>query len=255
MFNRVPPLHLLIAFEAAARLGSFARAAEELSVTPSAVSHRITHRHRAAPGHPLPGREGGRHGCGDPLRHRALPRPEDHQAAGRARVPGLRARVLRAHRRPRHHQARAPAQPGAAAQPAGTLEALVRDRGPGLARASGRPAIQRHRPDARSHRLQPGGGPGAPAHGPPLAVTGPDGTAAGHRIGIAARLLHRRARTGAAQAGGAVLRRLAAQPGLVAPPNPNLNPNLNPNRPTDRPDLNLNLNLNINIDEEESCQC
>lgn len=41
MFNRVPPLHLLIAFEAAARLGSFARAAEELSVTPSAVSHRI----------------------------------------------------------------------------------------------------------------------------------------------------------------------------------------------------------------------
>ncbi len=41
MFNRVPPLHLLVAFEAAARLGSFARAAEELSVTPSAVSHRI----------------------------------------------------------------------------------------------------------------------------------------------------------------------------------------------------------------------
>ena len=41
VFNRVPPLHLLIAFEAAARLGSFARAAEELSVTPSAVSHRI----------------------------------------------------------------------------------------------------------------------------------------------------------------------------------------------------------------------
>lgn len=41
VFHRVPPLHLLIAFEAAARLGSFARAAEELSVTPSAVSHRI----------------------------------------------------------------------------------------------------------------------------------------------------------------------------------------------------------------------
>lgn len=41
VFQRVPPLHLLIAFEAAARLGSFARAAEELSVTPSAVSHRI----------------------------------------------------------------------------------------------------------------------------------------------------------------------------------------------------------------------
>lgn len=41
MFNRIPPLHLLAAFEAAARHGSFARAAEELSVTPSAVSHRI----------------------------------------------------------------------------------------------------------------------------------------------------------------------------------------------------------------------
>jgi DNA-binding transcriptional LysR family regulator len=41
LFNRIPPLHLLIAFEAASRLGSFARAAEELSVTPSAVSHRI----------------------------------------------------------------------------------------------------------------------------------------------------------------------------------------------------------------------
>ena len=41
VFQRVPPLHLLIAFESAARLGSFARAAEELSVTPSAVSHRI----------------------------------------------------------------------------------------------------------------------------------------------------------------------------------------------------------------------
>ena len=41
VFKRVPPLHLLIAFEAGARHASFARAAEELSVTPSAVSHRI----------------------------------------------------------------------------------------------------------------------------------------------------------------------------------------------------------------------
>ena len=41
LFNRIPPLHLLVAFEAAARHASFARAAEELSVTPSAVSHRI----------------------------------------------------------------------------------------------------------------------------------------------------------------------------------------------------------------------
>lgn len=39
--RRVPPLHALAAFEAAARLGGFAQAAEELCVTPSAVSHRI----------------------------------------------------------------------------------------------------------------------------------------------------------------------------------------------------------------------
>jgi DNA-binding transcriptional LysR family regulator len=37
----VPPLHLLLAFEACARHASFARAAVELNVTPSAVSHRI----------------------------------------------------------------------------------------------------------------------------------------------------------------------------------------------------------------------
>lgn len=39
--RRVPPLHALAAFEAAARLGGFAQAAEALCVTPSAVSHRI----------------------------------------------------------------------------------------------------------------------------------------------------------------------------------------------------------------------
>jgi DNA-binding transcriptional LysR family regulator len=37
----VPPLHLLAAFEACARHASFARAADELGITPSAVSHRI----------------------------------------------------------------------------------------------------------------------------------------------------------------------------------------------------------------------
>lgn len=37
----IPPLHALAAFESAARLGGFASAAEELCVTPSAVSHRI----------------------------------------------------------------------------------------------------------------------------------------------------------------------------------------------------------------------
>lgn len=38
---RLPPVHALSAFEAAARLGSFALAAEELCITPSALSHRI----------------------------------------------------------------------------------------------------------------------------------------------------------------------------------------------------------------------
>ncbi len=41
MSPAVPPLHLLLAFEACARHASFAKAAAELSVTPSAVSHRI----------------------------------------------------------------------------------------------------------------------------------------------------------------------------------------------------------------------
>lgn len=39
--RRIPPLHALAAFEAAARLGGFAPAGEELCVTPSAISHRI----------------------------------------------------------------------------------------------------------------------------------------------------------------------------------------------------------------------
>lgn len=38
----VPPLPMLLAFDAAARLGSFVRAAEHLKLTPSAVSHRIS---------------------------------------------------------------------------------------------------------------------------------------------------------------------------------------------------------------------
>lgn len=38
----LPPLHGLIAFDVVARLGSFSRAADELCITPSAVSHRIT---------------------------------------------------------------------------------------------------------------------------------------------------------------------------------------------------------------------
>jgi LysR family transcriptional regulator, glycine cleavage system transcriptional activator len=39
--RRLPPLHDLLAFEAAARLMSFLKASEELHVTQSAISHRI----------------------------------------------------------------------------------------------------------------------------------------------------------------------------------------------------------------------
>jgi DNA-binding transcriptional LysR family regulator len=39
--TRIPPLKALLAFEAASRHGSFARAAVELGVTPSAISHHI----------------------------------------------------------------------------------------------------------------------------------------------------------------------------------------------------------------------
>ena len=39
--RRLPPLGALRAFEAVARLGSFRLAAEELHVTPTAVSHQV----------------------------------------------------------------------------------------------------------------------------------------------------------------------------------------------------------------------
>ena len=41
MGRRLPPLNSLRAFEAAARLLSFAKAADELGITPSAISHQI----------------------------------------------------------------------------------------------------------------------------------------------------------------------------------------------------------------------
>ncbi len=41
MVRKLPPLNALRAFEAAARLRSFARAADELAVTPTAISHQI----------------------------------------------------------------------------------------------------------------------------------------------------------------------------------------------------------------------
>jgi DNA-binding transcriptional LysR family regulator len=39
--RRLPSIHALRAFEAAARLGSFVRGSEELHVTPSAISHQV----------------------------------------------------------------------------------------------------------------------------------------------------------------------------------------------------------------------
>jgi LysR family glycine cleavage system transcriptional activator len=47
MAPRLPPLTTLRAFEAAARLGSFSRAAEEISVTHSAISHQVRALERA----------------------------------------------------------------------------------------------------------------------------------------------------------------------------------------------------------------
>jgi len=41
MNGHLPPLSALRAFEAAARLRSFSKAAHELNVTPAAVSHQI----------------------------------------------------------------------------------------------------------------------------------------------------------------------------------------------------------------------
>jgi len=59
MIAKLPPLTTLRAFEAAARLGSFSRAAEEISVTHSAVSHQVRALERAL-GTPLFQRNGRR---------------------------------------------------------------------------------------------------------------------------------------------------------------------------------------------------
>src|ERR1700740_2318911 len=41
MTSRIPPIQCLVTFEALARLRSVSQAADELCVTPSAVSHRV----------------------------------------------------------------------------------------------------------------------------------------------------------------------------------------------------------------------
>lgn len=67
---RLPPLTTLRAFEAAARLGSFSRAAEEISVTHSAVSHQVRALERAL-GTPLFQRNGKRVSLTEAGRHLA----------------------------------------------------------------------------------------------------------------------------------------------------------------------------------------
>jgi len=70
MAHRLPPLATLRAFEAAARLGSFSRAAEEISVTHSAVSHQVRALERAL-GTPLFQRNGKRVSLTEAGRHLA----------------------------------------------------------------------------------------------------------------------------------------------------------------------------------------
>ena len=76
--HRLPPLRELQAFEAAARLLSFWKAAEELSVTPTAVSHQIRLLERY---------------CGQPLFQRQ-PRPLQLTTAGAQLLPVVRDAFL-----------------------------------------------------------------------------------------------------------------------------------------------------------------
>jgi LysR family glycine cleavage system transcriptional activator len=74
MSRRLPPLNSLRAFEAAARHLSFTKAAEELHVTPAAISHQI----KALEDH-----------CGAPL-FRRLTRALELTETGQAALPALR---------------------------------------------------------------------------------------------------------------------------------------------------------------------
>ena len=76
--HRLPPLRELQAFESAARLLSFRKAAEELSVTPTAVSHQIRLLERY---------------CGQPLFQRQ-PRPLQLTPAGAQLLPVVRDAFL-----------------------------------------------------------------------------------------------------------------------------------------------------------------
>ena len=76
--HRLPPLRALQAFEAAARLLSFRQAGEELSVTPTAISHQIQLLERY---------------CGQPLFQRQ-PRPLHLTIAGAQLLPVVRDAFL-----------------------------------------------------------------------------------------------------------------------------------------------------------------
>ena len=76
--SRLPPLRQLQAFESAARLLSFKKAAEELSVTPTAVSHQIRQLERY---------------CGQTLFQR-LPRPMQLTTVGAQLLPVVRDAFL-----------------------------------------------------------------------------------------------------------------------------------------------------------------
>jgi DNA-binding transcriptional LysR family regulator len=79
--NRLPPLHALQALEAVARLGSVVAAADELCVTPSAVSHRLRQLESWL-GHPLIARP-------QPLT--LTPYAAQYASAARAAIAGLAA--------------------------------------------------------------------------------------------------------------------------------------------------------------------
>lgn len=76
--HRLPPLRQLQAFESAARLLSFKKSADELSVTPTAISHQIRQLERY---------------CGQPL-FRRLPRPMQLTTAGAQLLPVIRDAFL-----------------------------------------------------------------------------------------------------------------------------------------------------------------
>ena len=218
---RIPPIQCLLTFEALARLRSVTQAAEELCVTPSAVSHRVKQLEQTI-GTPLFGRadfslttEGSEY-----LAHVREGLATLQKFPGAATAPGKRklrlavtptfARSILMPRLRSFLEAYpeiditlqvsiplldvvaedadltvrfgtgryadvehiclmkdeiTPQDCRPVAQPAGALAHLVCRARPGLARASGRLLVQRHRPDVRRRRPGPGHRPDPPEAG------------------------------------------------------------------------------------------